>query len=500
MNKQISKGAIVSYFAIFFNIISGIFYTPWMIHTIGDSEYALYTLAMSVINIFVVDFGLGAATSRFLSIYYAEGREEEANNFLGMTLKLYLAIDTIIFMVLLVLLFFLEIIYVKLSAEELEIFRNLYVIVAFYTIISFPILNFNGILMAKEQFVAVKLCGLFNKIITTILIIIALLYGGNVYALVFINAIVNVLFGVVKWLLIKNNRVKFNIRYRNRELEKELFNFSVWTTIVEVMQRCIFSIAPTFLARFVNSTEIVYFSLASLIEGYVWLVGDAINGMFLPKVAKLDTENNSQIHILNLMIKVGKFQLFVIGMIVVVFILICDDFVYLWMGKDYEKVSICASMIIIPLLLDVPQQIGKTTVMIKDKIKEQAIVYMVMAVTYIFLAMILTPYYGVIGTSLAVMLAYFVRSVLLSMLYHNILKLNMKIFYKKLYIRWLMTAGSSFILGYILLQNILYDGIFGFLVKGFVCVLIYVMLSWGIFFTNAEKNVLLKLLKEKLKC
>ena len=33
-------------------------YTPWMIHSIGRENFGLYTLAMSVISLFVFDFGL----------------------------------------------------------------------------------------------------------------------------------------------------------------------------------------------------------------------------------------------------------------------------------------------------------------------------------------------------------------------------------------------------------------------------------------------------------
>ena len=47
--QQIKLGAVLSYFAIFVNIATGILYTPWMIRCIGREEFGLYTLAMSVI-------------------------------------------------------------------------------------------------------------------------------------------------------------------------------------------------------------------------------------------------------------------------------------------------------------------------------------------------------------------------------------------------------------------------------------------------------------------
>lgn len=95
-SKQIKLGALISYFAIAFNIVAGLIYTPWMISKIGQSNYGLYTLATSVISMFVMDFGMGAAVTRFLSRYNAMGDKKAANDFLGLIYKLYLAIDAVI--------------------------------------------------------------------------------------------------------------------------------------------------------------------------------------------------------------------------------------------------------------------------------------------------------------------------------------------------------------------------------------------------------------------
>lgn len=52
--NQIKLGAIISYISIGINILFGLIYTPWMIHSIGKENFGLYTLAMSVISFFCV--------------------------------------------------------------------------------------------------------------------------------------------------------------------------------------------------------------------------------------------------------------------------------------------------------------------------------------------------------------------------------------------------------------------------------------------------------------
>ena len=68
-SKQLKLGALMSYVAIAINIVTGLLYTPWMIHSIGRENFGLYTLAMSVISLFVFDFGLSSAVTRFIAMY-----------------------------------------------------------------------------------------------------------------------------------------------------------------------------------------------------------------------------------------------------------------------------------------------------------------------------------------------------------------------------------------------------------------------------------------------
>ena len=134
-SKQIKLGAVISYIAIAFNMVAGLIYTPWMITKIGQGNYGLYTLANSLITMFVMDFGMGAAVSRFVSRYNAEGNQKAVNNFLGVVYKLYFAIDIIIFTALIIVYFFIDPIYANLSAQEIETFKVLYAIVCMFSIV-----------------------------------------------------------------------------------------------------------------------------------------------------------------------------------------------------------------------------------------------------------------------------------------------------------------------------------------------------------------------------
>ena len=151
-------GAILSYFSIALNIAAGLLYTPWMVAQIGKSDYGLYTLANSIITLFMIDFGLSAATSRFVAKYRTEGDEEGLNKFLNTLYRLYLLIDAVIFCVLVVFFFMIDGVYKNLTPVELEKFKVVYIVSGLYALIHLPCVSFNGILTAYERIIPLKIC------------------------------------------------------------------------------------------------------------------------------------------------------------------------------------------------------------------------------------------------------------------------------------------------------------------------------------------------------
>lgn len=434
-SKQIKLGALFSYFAIAFNMLAGLIYTPWMISQIGQSNYGLYTLATSFITMFVVDFGMSAAVTRFISNYNAAGERKKVNDFLGVVYKLYLCIDAVIFTVLVVMYFFIDSIYTQLTADEMEVFRVLYVIVGLFSVISFPFTNLNGILNANEMFVELKGCDLFHKAFIIIAMVVCLLLGYDVYALVLVNAIAGLLTIAIKLILIhRRTSVRINFKYFDKSLLKELFGFSVWTTVGSLAQRLIFNITPSIIAAVsaTGSVGVAIFGLASTIEGYVYTFATAINGMFMPRISRIVHDGKRDEELLPLMIRIGRIQCMIIGLLVVGFIAVGRSFIVdIWDKADFAQSYLCAVLLIIPSFFYLPMQIANTTLVVENKVRLQAYVFVIMGVLNVCCSMVLSRFFGALGASLSIFIAYMVRTTLMGIIYQRVLKLDMAYFAKR---------------------------------------------------------------------
>jgi O-antigen/teichoic acid export membrane protein len=464
--KQIKNGAIISYIAIITNIVASFLYTPWMVNSIGKSNYGLYTLAVSLISIFLMDFGIGSVVTRFASKYRVENDTNSINNLLGIVSRLFLIIDSVILIVLTIIYFYLGDIYIGLEAAELQQFRILYIIIASFSVISFPFTILSGIFNAYEYFVQLKLCDLLQKLFTIALIVFALLQGYGVITMVLINTISGLAVIAVKLVILKQKTpIKVNFRCKNKVLLKEMLNFSLWITIISIAQRLTYNIAPSILGIVSSSSEIALYSPASALAGYFYTFAIAIDGLFLPTIYRKIAEKREQ-DILTIMIKIGRIQMTILGLIFVGLVCIGNEFITLWMGKDYMKSYGCTVVLILPALFEYSQQIARLTIVAENKVKYQAIGLISTSILNIPISMLLSYYYGAFGVSLAICITGFLNLIYMNLIYYKVLKFNMLKFYQSCYFKMVIPIGITLALAFVIVHRISQVGWLWLILKG----------------------------------
>lgn len=490
MANQYKAGAIISYCAVGFNTLAGLIYTPWMISSIGADNYGLYTLALSVINFFLMDFGLSNAVSRFLSKYYAEGEEGKVSSFLGMTYKAYLAVDLVISAILLIIFLNIDTIYSSLSVDQMAVFKVLYIIIAFYSVIAFPFVTLNGVLISNEKFVALNTCELFQKITNVLLIVICLFLGWGVYALVAINALTSILFSFLKLFLVRSlTSARADLSSWDVPLMKEVIGFSLWVTVSQVAQRLIFAVMPSIIAITATTWDVTVFGLASSLEGYVWTVANALNNMFMPKVSRaLISEDREELQ--DISSRYGRIQLYIVGFIIVCFFVYGRQFVDCWVGPEYAVLWICVSLLLIPALIELPQFVAGTAVIAANEVRAKGIVFVLMATLNVVLGYVFTLQWGALGGCLSICAAYLFRTAGMNLIYRNRLNIDLPKFYKEIFSQWCIPAMFMGLVGCLLLRVNPLTGWLAFFSNIVFAAAMYSCLLWSFSLNEYEKDLI----------
>lgn len=500
MNKQIKIGALLSYISIALNIVAGLLYTPWMIEQIGKADYGLYTLANSLITLFLVDFGLSAATGRYIAKYRAEGRQDKIDSFLGAVYKLYLLIDAVIFIALLVFFFLIEGIFVELTPMELEKFKVVYLIAAGFAVLNFPFVTFNGILNSYEKFIPLKLLDIIYRILLILLTVIALLMGYGVYALVAVHAIAGLLIVLCKFIIIRlKTPAKVNFHGTEKGIYKEIFSFSLWVTISMLAQRLVFNITPSILGAVAGSAAIAVFGIVSTIEGYAYTFTTAINGMFMPRISRIYEADNAEDNLMPLFINVGRFQFALNGLIVVGFATVGQAFIDLWVGADYADAYWGILLVTIPGLFFNSLQIANTALIVQKKVNIQAFVNVATGLINVILSVVLSRYIGVIGACISIFVAYSVRAIATHIIAQRVLRFQVLHFIKKCYLRLGVAMLGALSCGFLLNVWIIKNGWLVFLGKGCAVAAIYFFFVVFIGLDRSERTKIFGFVKKKIK-
>ena len=497
-SRQIKLGAIVSYGAILFNIIAGLVYTPWMVRQIGKSDYGLFVLVTSFLTYFVMDFGLGQAIARFIAKYRVEGNERKVNELLGLTSKLYLLINFIILFTLVIVYFFIENIFGELSANEIHSFKIVYCIAGFFSVLSFPFTPLNGVLIAYERFVVLKLCDLLNKVGLITLMVVALLLGYKLYALVAINAGIGIVIIIIKlFYLSKTTLIKIDFGYKSRELFKELFSFSIWVTIIGVAQRLLMNITPTILGIFSGTVSIAVFAIGMVMEGYTYTFASALNGLFLPKVSELSAKKDNMVEISNLMIRIGRIQLFMIGILIIGIITLGKQFITFWMGSDFTESYYVALFLILPGFITLTQEIGSTLLFVLNELKYRAYLLVGASIISVLISVLLAPKFGAVGSAIGIFISLFSCHVIgMNYIYWKITKIDIPRFFKECYLKMLFPLGLSLLAGFLINTYIPAYNLISLAPKAILLGIIYIILMWAFGLNKDEKHLMLSFVRK----
>ena len=496
--SKIAKGAIISYISIFLNIVISLVYTPWMIHQIGVSDYGLYSLVGAFLGYFMLDFGLSGTITRFIAKYRAESNEAKVMNMLGLTAKVYLALDAIIFVTLFVIYFFLTDIFGGgLTPKEIEKLKILYCIASTFSVLSFLFKPVSGAMMAYEFFVENKVLDLLVRVGTVVLIVIVLLFNGNVYHLVFITGFVGFSVSLLRYFIfVKRSKLKIKWSYfENAELIG-LFSFSVWVLVVQLAQMFRLSLIPTILGIFNDTTEISIFSVAKNLEGMVFTISVALNGLFLPMVSRL-VQTGDRNSIMELMVKVGRIQLFVILLIFTGFAVFGDSFINLWVGETFQKSYFVFLFLVFVNVISLTLQIGMDMVYAENKIKHTAIRVLVSSLIGLVLSIIVAPKYGAVGCAAATGFALVLTQLLYVDFYQRKMGLDMKYFFCQCHLKivplvTMYSVAVFFACWYIVINNWV-----SLIISIVVYAVGFCLLSWFFLANSYEKQLVLSFITKK---
>jgi O-antigen/teichoic acid export membrane protein len=453
--SQLKKGVALSYVLIFLTNAIGLVLTPFIIRSLGKSEYGLYTMIGALVGYMtVLDFGLNTTIVRFVAKYRAEKNKKGEENFLAHSFIVYGAISLVIIILGVVVYVNLENLYGDtLTLSQLKQAKVMFLVLIFNLSISLPGGAFVGICSGYEEFVLPRVANIIRYVFRSILIVALLILGGNAVGIVIVDTSMNLIIIAVNMLVVfKKLNVRIKLHHFERSLLKLITGFSIWIFVFAIVHQLRWQIGQMVLGLTFSTSVVAVYAVGVTLGNYYGAFSSAISSVFLPRATQMVTINASSKELTDMFIKVSRLILIVLLYIFGGFIIIGQDFIYFWVGSGFEDVYLYVVLIMLGLTLILSQGFGNNILEAKYKLKFRGILMLTLTVLGLASGVLFSQRYQGLGMIIGTVIFMLIERAIMTWYYQKRIHLQMLRYYKEIL--------PLFLLSFLVVLSIYYFGRF----------------------------------------
>lgn len=440
MSRELKAGIILNYISMGTNLAMGLLLTPLIISRLGTTEYGIFMLTNSVIAwLGITDFGLGATVTRYVVSYRAKGRFVRQAHFLGQAVMLFSLMGLLALAAGIICYLYLHTLFPELSEDSLHLLRVLFLITLGNFVLAFPLRPLAAIPAACRRFLAPGLAGLAQALLNVVLTLLLLRMGGKATALTWLAFALNL--GLMLWQThYATHTLGARVLFRKPDwsLYRSMFSFSFWVMLNQLMDLLYWQIGTPIVARLCGPQAVVYYTLGLSFSRYFMMASTAISGVFTPEIMHRIDSHATPTEQTSLMIRAGRLQLCVVGVMLTGFCLFGQEFLRLWVGSSIgahtTEVWWGALLVLIPLILPLSQNTGIAILQARHLHRGRALILLATALVCVIPGYLLTQQFGApgmfCGTGLSLLLGH---GLLLNLYYSHRAGLEMKRFYREVF-------------------------------------------------------------------
>lgn len=489
--REIKNGAILSYLLIIINTFYGLFFTPFLITSLGEGEYGVYRIVGSLIgSLTILDLGIGSTILRYTAQFYAKKQRDALGNFAAMGLLEAFCLSVVMAVICVFAYSRIDNIYSgSLSASELAKAQELFVLFSVILILNTFEKVLFSIIAGCEHYTfanSLKLGRIVLKLVLSVLIL-RRIADSAVLLIIDIAVLLAVMF-IQFHHINKRIRIRIHLIRWDNSLFAGSFRYTILMFIQSIVVQFNGNLDNMVIGAVIGSTAVTVYSIGLQLYNMYEQFAISFSDLMLPTVSKQIASGANTTQLEDTVIKVGRLEFIALGGALCGFVIIGREFIHLWLGEGYSMAWTVGLILMIPTTIPLIQNVCLSILRAKNKMLYRTIVVSVMAVFNFAFTLIGVPIYGpvaaCIGTALGLVGANIIA---MNIYYVKVIHLNViRIFRNVLSRTWLCCVVASICL--LIADNYLSGSWMCWMLK--VCVFLvayqFMLLIYGM--TDYEKN------------
>lgn len=501
MNSQQNRkiGSVINMINMIVSLLLGLIYTPILIKYLGDSEYGIYTLAISLIAyLSILDLGFGNALVRYTARVRAKGEDER--DLIGMFLVLYSIVSVIAAAIGIVVYYNMEAFFsTSITENEAGTLRVVYIIMLINTVIAFPASVFSSIIRSHEKFVFSNLINTLKKLLSHVIMIILVIIGFKSTALAFLSLIATLIVLIINlYYCFTKLEIKIGFKKFDRDFYKEVLVYSAFILLNIIVDQLYANTDKIILGKYCGSIAVAIYGVGVTFQQYYQEFSTSISSVFFSHVSKLSVKQNAIEEMSGTFIRIGRIQLILLSFVAIGFAAFGKEFVNLWVGNGYDDAYYIALIIMIPSLIPLSQNIGISILQALNRHQTRAVMYLVIAIINVLLSIPLAIRFGGVGSAIGTAVGLFLGEILfMNWYYWKKIGIDIPLYWKNTIT--LVLKLIPVLLVFLVTAQIRLQGWIGLVVKALAAIVLIIPYYYFLVLNSDEKRLVNTLCKKIVK-
>lgn len=176
---------------------------------------------------------------------------------------------------------------------------------------------------------------------------------------------------------------------------------------------------------------VTVYSMGLLVFGMYENLSTSVSGVMLPTVTYLLEEDDSDVKIQRLIVKVGRIQFLLLGAAVVGFACVGKDFINAWLGAGYEDVYAITLILMVPSLFELCVNVCLSILRARNKLVFRTCILFASTILNAIVTVLAVKYWSYIGEAFGTAASFIIGSLIgMNLYYYKELHLPMLKIYR----------------------------------------------------------------------
>jgi O-antigen/teichoic acid export membrane protein len=399
--RQIIKNVGSSWFSLGFDVLVGLFLSPFLVHSLGDTAFGIWVLIFSVTGYYgLFDLGIRSSVVRYVSKFTATDDVEDLAKLINTSLFTYSCIGLLSLLVTAVLAIYVDHIF-KIPPEFHSTARWLLLMAGASVGLGFPLGVVGGYLDGLQRFYVNNWSNIAGDVARLALIILAVRHGRGLLTIAAITVTLPLILSVIRAVIAyRILPIPFGFKYVNRSTFRTMANYSSVTLVIMIATQLKFKTDNIVIGTMISAAAVTYFSFGARIVSYAQQVVMSLAQNFLPLASQSEATGNMD-RLRKVFLAGNRFCAFTSFPITATLLILGKSVIEVWVGKKYVATSYQVLVIlIIPATLMWAQAASGRVLFGIGKHRTWAFVTLGEGIANLILSIILVRPYGIIGDAL----------------------------------------------------------------------------------------------------